>query len=264
MRKGSVVSRVLDADQELKDSPQGRSFYAFWNFLMSDDKKQELRSMVKDVYQLDELLPLTQEHQQLFRIERSLIDAAEYVVQSNHRLTEKLRQMLDERNIRENRRVAELINDVQRLAIQAMKNEPTDSDFWILEGEPMTNLVMTRPLHKLEESETPTFSLDCTNLPDVMLDEEIAEFCQQFYLDEDLLAQRIAQTLEQCSNISLIDLIQLYPVTQGLPEIVAYVAIASQSDRHSINLSKIESITIPSLEPEIQIRLTVPQITFCR
>lgn len=264
MRKGSVISSVLDADQELKDSPQGRSFYAFWNFLMSDDKKQELRSMVNDVYQLDELLPLTQEHQQLFRIERSLIDAAEYVVKSNHQLTEKLRQMLDERNIRENRRVAELINDVQRLAIQAMKNEPTDSDFWILEGEPMTNLVMTRPLHTLEESETPTFSLDFTNLPDVLPDEEIAEFCQQFYLDEDLLAQRIAQTLEQCSNISLVNLIQLYPVTQGLPEIVAYVAIASQSDRHSINLSKIESITIPSLEPETQICLTVPQITFCR
>ena len=128
----------------------------------------------------------------------------------------------------------------------------------------MTHLVMTRPLHPLEESETPTFSMDFTNLEDIALDEEISELCQQFYLDEDLLAQRIAQTLEHSSTISLTDLIQLYPVTQGLPEIVAYVAIAAQSERHSINLSTIELLTIYSLEDEKPISLTVPQIIFRR
>lgn len=58
-RKGMVVSRVLDADQELKDSDQGRSFYAFWNFLMSDRKRQELQLMIQRVYQLEDLQPLT-------------------------------------------------------------------------------------------------------------------------------------------------------------------------------------------------------------
>ena len=264
-RKGAVISRVLDADQELKDSPQGRSFYAFWNFLMSADKRQELKDMIQNVYQLEELKPLAQEYRLLYHIEGSLLDASEYVVRSNHRLTEKLRQMLDERNMRENRRVAELINDVQRLALQqAVKHEPTQPDFWELEGEPITHLIMTRPLHTLEESETPTFSLDFTNLKDLALDEEITELCQQFYLDEDLLAQRIAQTLEHSSTISLMDLIQLYPVTQGLPEIVAYVAIAAKFEQHSINLSTIESLTIDSLEDEKPISLTVPQIIFRR
>lgn len=263
-RKGAVVRRVLDADQELKDSDQGRSFYAFWNFLMSTGKRQELKSLIQNVYQLNELQPLIQEYGLLRRIERSLLDAGEYIVQSNHRLTEKLRQMLDERNLRENRRVAELITDVQRLALQVANDVPKDPDFWVLEGEPAVNLVMARPLHPLEESETPTFSLDFTNLPEVMLDEEIAELYQQFYVDEDLLAQRIAHTLEYCSTISLTDLIQLYPVTQGLPEIVAYLAIATQSGRHFINTSTIDSITISSLEPETQLRLTVPQIVFRR
>ena len=263
-RKGAVVSRVLDADQELKDSPQGRSFYAFWNFLMSSDKRQELKNMIQTVYQLDELKPVTQEYRLLYHIERSLLDAGEYVVQSNHRLTEKLRQMLDERNIRENRLVAELINDVQRLALQVVKHEPTQPDFWELEGEPVTQLVMTRPLHPLEAAETPTFLLDFSNLEDITLDEEITELCQQFYLDEELLAQRIDQALENSSTIALSDLIQLYPVTQGLPEVVAYAAIATQNERHLINLSIIESITIDSLEDERSISLTVPQIIFRR
>lgn len=220
--------------------------------------------MIQKVYQLEELQSLTQEYPLLRRIERSLLDAGEYIVQSNYRLSEKLRQMLDERNVQENRRVIELITEVQRLALQMASDAPTEPDFWILEGEPAVSLVMARPLHPLEESDVPTFSLDFTDLPDITLDEEIAELYQQFYVDEDLLAQRIAQTLEHCSIIALTDLIQLYPVTQGLPEIVAYLAIAMQSARHSVNPSTIDSITIPSLEPETQIQLTLPQIIFCR
>ncbi|MGA9380651.1 MAG: DUF3375 domain-containing protein [Phormidium sp.] len=263
-RKGMVLGRVLDAEQELKESDQGRSFYAFWNFLISDSKRQELKSMIQKVYQLEELQPLTQENRLLHRIERSLLDAGEYIVQSNHRLTEKLRQMLDERNLQENRRVTELISDVKRLALRVANNVPTEPDFWTLEGETAVHLVMERPLHQLEETEVPTFSLDFTDLSDITPNEEIAELYQQFYVDEDLLAQRIDQTLQHCSTITLRDLIQLYPVTQGLPEIVAYLAIATESERHSIECSRIDYITIPSLQPEKQLKLTLPRIIFRR
>ncbi|MEM9117244.1 MAG: DUF3375 domain-containing protein [Cyanobacteria bacterium P01_F01_bin.56] len=263
-RKGMVVGRVLDADQELKDSDQGRSFYAFWNFLMSDRKRQALRSMIQTVYELEDLQSLTQEHRLLRRIERNLLDAGQYIVQSNHRLTEKLRQMLDERNLQENRRVADLITEVQRLALQQAQAAPTTPDFWSLAGDVNLHLPMARPLHPLEASATPTFSLDFSDLPEVTLDAEMAEIYHQFYVDEAILSQRIAQTLETCSAIPLAHLIELYPVTQGLPEIVAYVAIAHQSDRHAIHPQATDSIVIPSLDAETQLQLTLPQITFCR
>ncbi|MEM6839940.1 MAG: DUF3375 domain-containing protein [Cyanobacteria bacterium P01_C01_bin.120] len=263
-RKGTVVGRVLDADQELKDSDQGRSFYTFWNFLMSDRKRQALRSMIQTVYELEDLQPLTQEYRLLRRIERSLLDAGEYIVQSNHRLTEKLRQMLDERNLQENRRVADLITEVQRLALQQAQAAPTTPDFWTLAGDANLHLVMARPLHPLEASAAPTFSLDFSDLPEVTLDAEMAEIYHQFYVDEEVLSQRIAQTLETRSTIPLAHLIQLYPVTQGLPEIVAYVAIAHQSNRHDIHPQATDSIVIPSLDAETQLQLTLPHITFCR
>ena len=265
-RRGAVVSRVLDADQELKESDQGRSFYAFWNFLMSTQKREELKSLIQNVYTLPELRVLTQEYGLLRRIERSLIDAGQYIVQSNHRLAEKLRQMLDERNRMENRRVAELITDVQRLALQvaAADQVPTVRDFWLLEGDPAVNLVMARPLHPLEESEPPTFALDFSDLPDVTLDEELAELYEQFYVDEEVLAQRIARSLEHTPKVALTELIQLYPITQGLPEIVAYVAIATQSERHAVNTSTIDSIMVNSLESTQPLRLSLPQVIFHR
>ncbi len=76
-----------------------------------------MKSKIQAVYQLEELRQLAQDYPLLGQVERNLLDAGEYIVQSNHRLTERLRQMLDERNLQENRRVAELITDVQRLAI---------------------------------------------------------------------------------------------------------------------------------------------------
>ena len=263
-RKGTVLGRVLDADRALMESDQGRSFNAFWKFLNSETRRQDLKSMIHNVYQLEELQPLTQEYSLLRRIERSLLNAGEYIVNSNSRLTKKLRQLLDERNIQENKQVVELIVDVQRLARQMVDAHPLDADFWILEGDVDIRLPLERPLHSLEESEVPTFSLDFTDLQSIVPEAEIAELYQQFYVDEDLLVDRIARMLEQRSSISLTDLIQIYPVTQGLPEIVAYLTIATQDDRHSIDNSIIELVTIPSLVPQTDLNLRLPQIIFRR
>lgn len=261
-RKGSVVGRVLDADEELKESDQGRSFYAFWNFLMSESKRQELKSLIQAVYSLEELRSLGQEYALLRRIERSLIDAGEHIVRSNYRLAEKLRQMLDERNLMENRWVAELITDVQRLALQVANQPPLDENFLVLEGEPNVNLVMARPLHPIEASETTTFSIDFDDMRSVSLDEEMAELYHQFYVDETLLMQRIAQLLERRAEVTLAELVELYPVEQGLSEIVAYLAIATKFEQHRINDTTIESIVVASLEPEKWFRLTLPQVIF--
>lgn len=262
-RKGSVVSSVLDADEKLKESAQGLSFYAFWNFLMSESKRQELKALIKDVYKLEELRSLSQENVVLQRIERSLIDAGQRIVQTDYLLAEKLRQMLDERNLMENRRVAQLITEVQRLALQVANQPPLNEDFLVLEGDPNVNLVMARPVHPLEESETPTFSIDFSDLPEVSLDEEMADL-YQFYVDEVALAQRIAQVLERRAEVTLAELVELYPVEQGLSEIVAYWAIATKSEQHDINDTTVQSITISSVEPNTQLRLTLPQVIFRR
>ena len=263
-RKGAVVGRVLDADEALKESDQGRSFYAFWNFLMSQSKRQELKSLIQAVYNLEELRPLSGEYALLRRIERSLIDAGQRIVQTNHLLAEKLRQMLDEDNLIENRRVAELITEVQRLALQVASQPPIDQDFLVLEAEPNVNLVMARSLHPLQASDIPTFSIDFNDLPEENLDEEIADLYHQFYVDEAALAQRIAQVLERRTEVTLAELIELYPVEQGLSEIVAYLAIATKAEQHRINDTTIESIVIPSTEPETQLCLTLPQVVFRR
>ncbi|NEO84580.1 MAG: DUF3375 domain-containing protein [Spirulina sp. SIO3F2] len=261
-RKGTVIGQVLDADQELKDSDQGQSFYGFWRFLMSATKRQELKELIRTAYDLEELRSLTADYPLLRRIERNLLNAGEHIVQSNQHLTEKLRQMLDERSRQENRRVAELISEVQRLALAATEARPTEPDFWQLQGPAHLDFSMARPLHPLEKTAPPTFDLDFTERVDLTTEAELAELFEQFYVDEQLLQRQIDQALSQRSRITLADLLHLYPVSQGLPEVVAYLAIATQSPQYSVDPSQLETLVIPSLDPNKLLELSLPRIVF--
>lgn len=268
VRKGSIIERVLDADEALKESDQGRSFYAFWTFLMSDSKQQELKLLLDAVYGLEELRFITQTQPLLRRIERRLIDSGNHIVESNNLLAAHLRRMLDDRNLNEHRRIAELISDIQNLALQ-MRDElselSNESSFFELEGKPEINLSMSRPLHPLEELEEQRFELlDFSQFPDNDSEEESEEFYNQFYLDEGRLERNIAQSLEHRSQITLSQLLELYPAQQGLSEIVAYLSIATKFEPHQINDAIAESIVISSLEPEKQFHLTLPQVIFKR
>lgn len=264
-RRGTVVGKVLDADDALKESDQGRSFYTFFNFLMSESKQRELKESITAIYELDELRSLTRNYGFLRRIIRNLLDSANHIVQSNQRLTEKLRQMLDERNLRENRRVADLIIDVQRLSRQVAPQAIDESAFWRLDGAPRINLMMERPLHPLEDTEAPTFAdIDFADLPDDELEAELNELAQQFYVDEALLAQRIDRALEDRDNIALSELLEWYPVTQGLPEVVAYLSLATKAERHSVEFSTIDWMKIEGLAPDSWLQLKLPKVVFYR
>ena len=262
-RKGFIIGRVLDVDKELKESDQGRSFYTFWNFLISEAKRQELKSLIQAVYNLEDLRSLTKEHTLLRRIERSLMNASLDIVQSNSHLAEKIRQMLDERNFLENRRVAELINEIQRLALQITNQGSIDEDFLVVE-EVKAKLVMARPLHPLEISETSISIIDFNNFSEVNIDEEVKDIYHHFYVDEAELNKRITEVLESRVEINLREMIQLYPVEQGLSEIVAYLAIATKYEQHYVDENTIDYIPISGVKPEKQFNLSLPQIIFRR
>ena len=194
----------------------------------------------------------------------SLITEAQSIVRSNYDLAAKIRQMLDESNLQENRRVAELIVEIQSLALNITNNPPLDS-VWILEAEPELNLFMDRPLHSLKESPSPSFSLELDNLPEIDLEQNLNEIYRQVYInDEANLRDRIQQALKTRTEITLAQLIELYPITQGLAEIVAYLAIAEKETQHYISETNLEHIKIDGVELDGKLSLTIPQIIFTR
>jgi hypothetical protein len=50
--KGAIVGHMLDADEALRHSEQGQSFYAFWNLLLSEQRQQQFQVALQQVLSL--------------------------------------------------------------------------------------------------------------------------------------------------------------------------------------------------------------------
>ncbi len=263
-RKGLVVAQVIDADEAIRKSDQGRSFYAFRTFLADPSKQEELEKMIDGVYGLPELQDLGKKNPILRILKRSLIKASDKIIKSNYRLAEQLRKTLAEQHIAENRRVKELIAQIKKLALTVVDNPPETEQFIWIEGDPEVQMVMDRPRWKPTEErifKSYNFSEENVDLSTEKL-EELRNYC---YVDEEVLKQRIAGMLESQYQVTLAEIIERYPVENGLSEVIAYLAIASGDRKHAIDDSASDRIEIASYsDKENLMHLTLPQVIFKR
>lgn len=143
-RKGSLVEYVLDADAELKYSDQGRSFYAFWEFLIAPARREELAHLLKSVRHLAEAQSLWVEEGFLQHLPAYLVDAGSQVARSNSLLAEQLRRILDERQRAEQRRIFHLIWQIKQYALPMLEQENEERNFCELEGLPLVQTPLER------------------------------------------------------------------------------------------------------------------------
>lgn len=52
LSKGKLLQHTFDSLEELKATDQGKSFYAFWNFLLDDASQDELKTLADEVYNI--------------------------------------------------------------------------------------------------------------------------------------------------------------------------------------------------------------------
>jgi hypothetical protein len=258
-RKGMVVGSVLDAEEALRNSEVGRSFYTFWSYLQVPDKKDELNNLLDGVFDLPAIAALAGQTGFLRHITNHLITAGLKVDKSNHRLAEQLRRMLDEANLAESRRVRQLVSEIKHLYIQHLPN--IEELFEVeLERLPDAQLVMERELWQPPETTTFDGMLE-NNEPDI--DEiDLSALLEQFHVDEDILIDRIELALEKQPTVTLNELVRHFPFEKGLSELVAYLAIASKHQRHRVDKTAAEMIAIVSNGDERLVQM--PQIQFRR
>ena len=260
--KGDIVGYVLDADTALAESDQGRSFNAFWRFLISPTRKHELRRLLEHVFALPELTNEVQNSNILRNITQHLGEAGVRIVQSNHRLAQQLRRMLEEAHLRENRRVFELVDEVKRHAIDVRVKPPAERDFFDLEGKPMLNLQMERRLWR--PPVRPRFDHQPVEIDEAELEGlDISELFDLFAVERDQLEGYIDQVLMYKSQATLCDVVEAFPVERGLSEVITYMAIASDTRRHSIDDSVTETITVKSPN-NLMREIALPRIVFTR
>lgn len=258
-RKGEILGYVLDETEALKNSDQGRSFYTFWQVLMDRSRREELDVLVEQMYDVLEERELNYPDTFLKHMKYHLLEAGKKVVDTNHLLVDKLKRVLTGQNSLERKRTIELVGDIKKLALQLIEMPPLTDEIVEIDGLPMVTMVMERPLGVMPQETL--FEHHPTELgSDDWTEVDFTQLVDQFEINKEELERRIQRQLRRKPQVTLRDVLDEYPIQQGLEELLTYFSIASQSTQHLITSDTHELIRLHS--DEIDRVVKVPQIIF--
>ncbi|MEM6700888.1 MAG: DUF3375 family protein, partial [Bacteroidota bacterium] len=263
MNKGQILGYALDATEELKTSDQGKSFYAFWQFLIADNKQDELLKLIENTYEILRKRDIVIADNFLRKIKLFLHNAGQKVIDSNHLLAEKLSRILAERNILERRRAREIINEIKNLASQKMKKYQGRRRFLEIDGLPEFDLSLDRPLGR--KPQVANFQNQPTEIGSNQFEKaELGSLFDQFEMDKQLLESKIAELLQTQSKVSLGEVLKVYPIENGLEEIITYISIASKSNLHKIEAQEKEQVAWKLEDSGQQKTIVLPKVIFVK
>lgn len=232
--KGTLLVFALDALDEIEDKPQGKSFKAFWEFLMDEKKQQEFLQMAEQLYQLLKDRNIDYNNDRFLKnLKRYLHASGKRVIDSNRKLSEKISRVLAEKSLLERRRAMELIGEIRRLAYQLIDSKIKEDSFLEIEDEPFINLVDRWELYEGKEE------LIDVLFPDGMggtesREADLKSLFDQFAIDKKKLMQRIDTMLKDKTQVTLKEITDTYGLENGLSELVGYFSIAAASGHHII------------------------------
>lgn len=221
--KGQLLQQIMGERDLISDSDQGRSFRAFWDFLMSQAKQEELTRLLDRVLQLPPVAELNPDSRTR-RVHYDWLEAGEHTQRTVALLSQQLRRFLDDQAYLENRRIMDLLRSIEAQALVLRGAPPADVFMHIDDTSANIVLPMERTLH------TPAIKPKIANVELEMGHEDVdtTALFTQFTVDTAELAQRVRRSLQNRSQVTLTELLHEYPLQQGLAELVAYLQLASE------------------------------------
>src|ERR1700743_3198012 len=127
LSKGSIVGFAFEAYDSLRKSDQGKSFYAFWDFLVSREGQEEWRQLTDQLLQLLQDRDIESDGEFVQNIKSLLLQQGRSVYEANDRMAEKLSRIITEKEIARHRRLRQQIGQIKELVFQFMDNTPPHS-----------------------------------------------------------------------------------------------------------------------------------------
>ncbi len=252
--KGELLAELVGSRADIATSDQGRSFQAFYDFLLSEARQDELSELLATVQRLDAV----EADRRLRSIHHDWSDAAERAQRTVRQISEQLRRFLDEQVWLENRRILDLVRAVETTAL-AVRGRPPE--FGVVVDEPGVEIALPfeRPLY----DPRPAAEVDSLLPPatDAAVDADIL-FAQTF-VDQVRLADNIRAVVPARSSALLGDIIALYPIEQGAAEIIGYLAL--HDDDLEIEMDETDETLLDFTGEDQQMRRArLPKVTVRR
>lgn len=255
--KGALIEEMFGERDAIADSDTGRSFRAFWDFLMAPARQDELTDRLDKVFALEDVQQLHPD-QRLRRIHYEWLKAGETTQRTVARLSEQLRRFLDDQAFHESRRIMELVRGIEQTAMSLRDSSP-ELTMPLEEPRPRIMLPLERPLYSPPFKPNIDDSLTIASDADINAD----ALFEQVYVDKTRLRARIRQSLQLEREVTLASVVDAHPLEQGLAELVAYMSIATDDKRNVIDDSA--AVHFSWIDPGGRMRrATLPLVVFRR
>lgn len=264
--KGVLLEEIMGERDAIADSDQGRSFRAFWDFLMSSSRQEELTVLLERVLSLAPIAELRPDARTR-RVHYDWLEAGEHTQRTVAQLSQQLRRFLDDQAWLENRRIMDILRGLEVKALALRESPPLGELMHIADLAASIELPMERPLYTVSAK---------TSIADIELQQgdqdEDAEWLMnalysQVVIDKDLMMRHIRHALQDSSQITLGALCQLHPLQHGLAELVTYLELAGKSPKTVVDEETAEVITWQSAKTsgeKIMKRVRLPRVIFVR
>ncbi|MBI3117650.1 MAG: DUF3375 domain-containing protein [Candidatus Hydrogenedentes bacterium] len=256
--KGALLEEIMGERDAIADSDQGKSFRAFWDFLMSQQRQEELTRLLDRVLQLGPVAEM-QPDSRLRRVHYDWLEAGEQTQRTVAQLSQQLRRFLDDQTWLENRRIMEILHRIEGGALAIRETPPPGNFMSVAETAASVELPMERPLF------TPPVKPVIANLEletgDAALD--LAALFAGVVIDKGELLAHIRQALQTQSQVTLRELLVARPLQQGLAELVTYLQLASEWEHAVVEEHLLDVVEWQSQEGVAR-RARLPRIIFAR
>jgi hypothetical protein len=256
-RKGELLDEIFGETDHIRRSDQGKSFDAFWEFLMSPARQEALQSWLRALHELVAVQDLGQEDF-VRGIPFLLLEAGEKVHDTVAQLVDQLRRFVDDQAHLENRRILDLIRDIESAAIRIRADPPPGPAFAMLDAlAPEFALPMCRALFRPPRNPV----LDSESIEEGEAELDLAGLFAQTVVDEQRLREHIAELLRNRSQVTLAEVATVFPPEHGLAEIVAYFRIAADKGA-AVDESVRDAVVIPPAGAKAGKRVRLPRVIF--
>lgn len=254
--KGELLQEIFGRRDIIADSDEGKSFRAFWDLLMSPTRQDELSALLNAVMALESVRDLEPDGR-LQRIHYDWLEAGEVTQRTVARLSEQLRRYLDDQAWLENRRIMQLIRDIEQKAL-ALRGEVDERTFMELDAAaPAITLPMDRTL--FSPPFKPNITQRIVDVAGAVIPTDA--LFEQVFVDRLRLLSNIRRALQTRKQVTLATLIADYPLEQGLAELVTYLSLATKEQRSAIDDTQNETIVWTNLGG-CQRQATLPLLIF--
>lgn len=256
--KGALLEDVFGARDAITDSDQGRSFTGFWDLLMSEARQEELEALLAKVLALDAVRELKPDRR-IGRVHYDWIAAGESTQATVARLSSELRRYLDDKVWLENRRIMQILRDIEHNALAVRAAPPGDGFAEIDDLSPHVNLVADRPLYAVPLKPEIDDSVDVASGDEVSAD----ALFDRVNVDKTRLAANVWTALCRKDQVSLSEVVASFPLEQGLAELVTYLSVAADTEDAVIDDTSRQAIDWTD-EDGNRRQATLPLVIFTR